>query len=268
MESVISYFSEQGLDLSAILKITGVILLGSLAICGALRFIFGKRTLLGSAISSSIAIIFIYISTCVILIMSAKLHWLVTPLPFVSFSGEYIHFFSFAGAAYTQIAAQLLSAIILAFLMNLIDSWLSKSKNFFTWLLLRCVTVTLGLLLHYAICWLFSRYLPGAIVTYAPLILLVILIVMLLTGTLRLIVGAALVAVNPVIAGLYTFFFATFVGKQLTRAVLTTGMLTGLILTLQRLSITALNLSSAATLAYIPFLILLILVWYVINRVF
>jgi len=268
MESIVLFFAENGLDFYGLLKAAGMILLGALLICGVLRFIFGKKTLLGSAVSSSIAIVFIYVAMALILTLTGRLQWLVTPLPFASFTDDAVSFFSFRGAAYTTIAAELLSMIILAFLVNLIDHWLSKGKKFFGWLLLRCVTVALGLLLHYAVTWLFHRYLPFGIATYAPIILLVILIVMLLTGALRFVVGAALVAVNPVIAGLYTFFFATLTGKQVTKAVLTTGILTGIILLLQDLGITGLSLVSAAMLVYVPFLLLLVLVWYVINRVF
>ena len=224
--------------------------------------------MVGNAISSSIAIVFLYITVGVILTLSTDLKWLITPLPFASFASDSIRLFSFAGNPYTAIASELLSMIMLAFLMNLIDSWLSKSKNFFSWLLLRCATIVIGLLLYSALHWLFNRYFPGVIITYAPLILTVVLIVMLLTGALRFIVGAALVAVNPVIAGLYTFFFASFVGKQITRAVLTTGIITGLIMLTQKLGIVAFSLVPAAILAYIPILILLIIVWYVINRVF
>ena len=103
---------------------------------------------------------------------------------------------------------------------------------------------------------------------YAPVILLAILIIMLLTGALKLIVGAILTTVNPVIAAFYTFFFASFVGKQLTKAVLTTAIMTAIVYLLQNLGIVSLSLVSAALAAYIPFLLLLLLVWYLISRVF
>ena len=101
---------------------------------------------------------------------------------------------------------------------------------------------------------------------YAPVILLAILLVMLLTGALRFLVGLVLTTVNPLIAALYTFFFASLVGKQITKAVLTTGILSGVILLLEKLGITTLSLLSGALVAYIPFLLILIVVWYIVSR--
>lgn len=268
METVVSFLAGYGVDFWNLVKISGVLLLGALLISGVLRFIFGKKTLIGHAISSSIAIIFIYILMAVILTLIPTLHWLLTPLPFASFTQTAVSFHTLSGFDYTMVASQLLSMVILSFLVNLLDTWLPNKKNLFSWIFWRCVTVALGLVLHWLVCWLFSRYLPEGIVIYAPVILLVILLVMLMTGALRLVVGAVLTTINPVIAALYTFFFATLVGKQLTKAVLTTGILLGVISLLQNLGMLTLSLASAAMVAYIPFLLLLVLVWYIINKVF
>ena len=89
---------------------------------------------------------------------------------------------------------------------------------------------------------------------------------MLLTGALRFLLGAILATVNPLIAALYTFFFASIVGKQITRAVLTTAIMAGIVLLLQNMGITALSLLSGALVAYVPFLLLLVLTWYIISK--
>ena len=116
MESIVLFFAENGLDFYGLLKAAGMILLGALLICGVLRFIFGKKTLLGSAVSSSIAIVFIYVAMALILTLTGRLQWLVTPLPFASFTDDAVSFFSFRGAAYTTIAAELLSISFWPFL--------------------------------------------------------------------------------------------------------------------------------------------------------
>lgn len=268
MESIISYFSAQGLDLESLLKASGILLLGALLFSGILHFVFGKKTLIGHSISSSIAIIYIYVVSALILTLAPNLQWIVTPLPFAAFGTDSVAFFSFQNAAYTTAAAQLLSMVILSFLVNLADTWMPKGKNILIWAFWRCVTVALGIVLHFIVTWLFHRYLPQGIVVYAPVILLAVLVIMLLTGALKLVVGAILTTVNPVIAAFYTFFFASLVGKQLTKAVLTTGILTGVNYLLQDLGIASLSLTAAALPAYIPFLLLLLLVWYVITHVF
>ena len=98
--------------------------------------------------------------------------------------------------------------------------------------------------------------------------LLAILVLMLLTGALRFLVGLVLTSVNPLIAAFYTFFFATLVGKQLTRAVMTTILLSALVYALNCVNIFAVSIASAALMAYIPFVVLLVLLWYTIERVF
>ena len=266
MESIVSYFSGLGIDLWSLLKFGGILLLGAIAFSAIAKFIFRKQTLLGHSFSSSIASIFIYAVMVLIMTIVTDLHFLVTPLPFATISQDSIRFFHFAGAAYTTIAGELLGMIILAFLVNLLDTWLPNGKSMLGWLFWRIITVAIGFLLHYAANYLLHRYLPQGIVMYAPVILLGILLLMLLTGALRFVLGLLLATVNPLIGALYTFFFANLIGKQITKAVLTTALLSGVIFLLEDLGITMLSLSAGALIAYIPFLLVLIPVWYLVSK--
>ena len=266
MESVIDYFSDVGLDFTGLTKSALTLLLSALLICGICRFIFRKKTMLGHAVSSSIAIVYILVTTVLIITVFTDLLWIVSPLPFVNISSNSIAFYSFYNNDYLGMSAEILSMIILAFCVNLLDNWIPKGKNIFSWFSLRLLTVLSGVVIHYLVTWLFRSFLPNDFQSYAPAVLLVILVVMLLTGALKFIVGIFLTTINPVIAALYTFFFANIVGKQLTQAVLTTGILVGFIFFLQKLGITALSIAAGALVAYIPFLIILILVWYVVNK--
>ena len=176
--------------------------------------------------------------------------------------------FTFENAHYTTICAEVLSMVILAFLVNLADGWLPKGKNIFSWVFFRTLTVVIGYLLHLVVVGLFAKYLPEGIVTYAPVILLALLILMLLTGALKIVVGAVLTTVNPIIGGLYTFFFATVIGKQITKAVLTTALLTALVFGLQYIGMGVISIASAALTAYIPVMILLVVLWYIVILIF
>jgi len=266
MDSMIAYFSDLGLDFPNLVRSAVTLLLGALLICGICRFIFRKKTMLGHAVSSAIAIVFICIVTVLIITVFTELLWIVSPLPFIQISTDSISFYSFRSTDYLDMAGEILSMIILAFSINLLDNWIPKGKNIFSWFFLRVLTILLGVVVHWLVTWLFDRFLPQGILAYAPAALLTILIVMLLTGALKFIVGIFLTTINPVIAALYTFFFANLVGKQLTQAVLTTCILAGFILLLQQFGITALSIVAGALVAYIPFLFLLILVWYVVNK--
>ncbi len=268
MEDFLNYFYTLELDTGRLLKGAGILLLGIFAVVLLGRFLFGKRATLTQAASSAIGILFIYCVTVVVKSLGSSLEHFLTPLPYVQFSGDTMTLFSFSGADYTAVCSQVLSMIILAFLMNLADNWLPQGKNLFTWLIFRCLTVVIALALHLAVTRLFTAYLPEGIVTYAPVILLAILVLMLLTGALKLLVGLLLTTVNPLIAALYTFFFANVVGKQITRAVLTTALLTALVLTLQYFGITAISIAASVLVAYIPLVVLLVLLWYLVIRVF
>ena len=79
--------------------------------------------------------------------------------------------------------------------------------------------------LHLIVTQLFTTYLPQGLVTYAPTILLALLVLLLLVGALKIVVGAILATVNPLIGAFYTFFFATIVGKALSKAMLTALLL-------------------------------------------
>ena len=266
MESLISFFASIGIDLILFLKVAAFLLLGAVLICAVSRFIFRKQTLIGSAVSSSIAIVFIYVAMVLILTLANDLHFLVTPLPFVTITKETIAFIPFMDSDFSFISAQLLAMVILSFLVNLADGWLPRGKNLFAWFFWRLLTVSLGFLLHYGATLLIHRYLPNAIILYAPMILLGILLIMLLTGALRFVLGLLIATVNPFIAALYTFFFATLIGKQITKSVLTTGILSALVILLQKIGITAISVNAGALVAYVPFLMLLIPVWFLISK--
>lgn len=266
MESFINYINSLGWDFWNLLK-TGGILLAGILIMGLLgRFVFKKKSTLSIAVSSAIGILFICTLTVILESAGESFTHFVVPIPFVTFSDSNLVLFSFKGADYTIICSQVLSMIILAFLVNLVDNWLPRGKHFIGWLFFRCLTVALALIMHVVVTGLFVRFLPEGIVTYAPTILLALLMIMLLTGALRLLVGILLTSVNPLIAAFYTFFFANFVGKQVTRAILTTAILALLITALQHFGITVICVASAALVAYIPFLIILVIAWYLISK--
>lgn len=267
MDQIKTMLESAGFDTDVFLKALLLLTVGTILLGAVGRFAFGKRSTLNRAVSSAIGILFVYALTVVLHSAGAEFKAFVSPLPFVSIRDTSLSLFSFQGADYTVICSQLLSMVILAFLANLIDSIMPRGKNLFTWLLCRCLTVVLAMLLHLVVTWLFTTYLPQGLVTYAPVILLALLVLLLLVGALKLIVGAVLSTVNPLIGAFYTFFFATVVGKALTKAVLTTAILSALVVALNYIGCTVVSIASAALIAYIPLLIVLLIVWYVVGRV-
>lgn len=266
MEKLLDYIYSADLDLTVLLKTGGLLLLGTLLLSLFGRFIFGKRSSLNSAVSSAIGILFIYALSVVLKNIYPQLAAWIPPLPFVTVSGDDLVLFSFAGADYTVICSQLLSMIILSFLVNIVDGWLPKGKGIFGWIFFRALTVLLASTLHLVFSGLLAAYLPVELATYAPPILLALLLLMLLTGALKLVVGALMATVNPLIAAFYTFFFANIVGKQITKAVLTTAILSALLILLHKMGIGVLSIASPALIAYLPFVVLLTILWFIVGH--
>lgn len=262
------FFEKMGLAPNSFFVTVVVLLAGSLLLGILGRFIFGKRSNVSSAVSSVIAILFIYAMTILLRSTGIAPIQYIAPLPFINMQADTLYLFQFKGADYTAICSNLLSMVILAFTVNLADSWLPKGKNLLTWFFFRILTVAIAYALHLAVVFLFTKYLPEGLVVYAPTVLLALLVVMLLTGALKILVGAILVTVNPIIGGLYTFFFATIVGKMVSKAMLTTLLISLLVVALNYAGIGMISVASAALTAYIPFAIGVAAIWFVQHKFF
>ena len=254
-------------QVTSFLVLALVLTIGSLIFGFIGRFAFGKKSVLNQSVSSAIGILFIYAVTVVIHSCGLDLKYFVSPLPFVSLSGDSLHFFQFAEANYISICGELLNMVILSFLVNLVNRWMPQGKHLLTWILFRILSIALGMLLFSMANHLLSSFLPEGLLTWAPVILLILLVVMLLVGALKGLVGAALVTVNPLIGLLYTFFFATLVGKMLSRAMLTTAMMSALVYALNHFGIVSIAIGISALLGYIPLMLLLFALWYVIGKI-
>lgn len=261
-------FEKMGIAPDSFFATVLILLVGSLVFGILGRFVFGKRSNVSSAISSAIGILFIYAVTVVLRSTGAVPDNYIAPLPFISMQADTLYLFHFKGADYTAICSNLLSMVVLAFTVNLADSWLPKGKRLLTWFFFRILTVAIAYGLHLAVVWLFTRYLPAGLVVYAPTVLLALLVIMLLTGVLKVLVGAVLVTVNPIIGGLYTFFFATIIGKMVSKAMLTALLLALMVLALNYVGIASISVATAALTAYIPLVIGLAVIWYVQHKFF
>lgn len=228
------------------------------------RYVFGQKSILNVSVSSTFGIMFIYGLTIILSVCGIQLTSINAPLPFVTVTDNTLLLMDIFNTHYTTLCSEILSMIILAFLVNIADTWLPKSKNIFSWLFFRVLTVIIGYFLHLLVVWLFTTYLPQDIVTYTPVILLAILVLMLVTGVLKLVIGALISTVNPIIGGLYTFFFANIIGKQITKAVLTTALFAGVITALRYIGIVSIAITSAALLAYLPIILIIVILWYVL----
>lgn len=256
------------IDFPGMLRFILIFAAGALLIGFIGRFVFGRRSALNQSVSASMGILFVYALTVVIYTFNpADLERFLAPLPFVTFSGEYMVLFSFSSASLPAVCSQIVSMIILAFLFNLLDSLIPRGKRLIGWYLYRFLTILLAMAGHYLITLLSTTFLPGVLVTYAPIILLGVLLAFLLLGLLKIVLGLVLSAVNPVLGGIYAFFFSHLIGKQVTKAIFTTILLSIVFYLLERFGYTIICIASAALPAYIPLILVLLVLWYLIGHV-
>ena len=255
------------LDYSSVFKfilIFGVLILGF----GVLsRLIFGMRSELNHAMSASVGILFVYILTTVVYTFQpAFLTKLLSPLPFVTYVNDYLFIYPFHGSPFSGVCAQILSLIILSFLVNCMDALLPEGEHVVSWYLVRFLIVVLSMLLHLAANWAFSKYLPNFIVTYAPVVLLILLISLLALGLVKLVLGIFLTVVNPILGGIYAFFFSSLIGRQLTKSVLSALILCAVFYALDHFNYLIICITAAALPTYLPLLAALLVIWYLIGH--
>ncbi|MBO4937923.1 MAG: hypothetical protein J6C98_02815 [Oscillospiraceae bacterium] len=254
-------------DLTAMLRLLMIVAAGSLMLGILGRVLFGKRSDLNHSVSSAIGILFVYAVTIVVYTFNpADLGRFLSPLPFISFHGEYLLIFSFTGSDYPSICFQVLNMLILSFLVNLLDCWIPKGRNILSWYMYRFLTVVLAMAAQLIVTGLVTAYLPGVLLTYAPIILIGILAVMVLLSVLKVVLSLMLTVVNPILGAAYAFFFSSAGGRLLGKAIVTTLILCALVYLLEYLGYGIVTIAAAALSAYIPVIIVLLLMWYVLGH--
>lgn len=256
------------LDLLHIGKFLLLFAAGSLILSILGRFILGKRSSLNHSLSSVMAILFVYAVTIMVYTFKPwNLESLLSPLPFVTFFNDYMVVMPVVGIYPTVLARELLGLIILAFLVNLLDTFIPQGKSALGWFCLRLLTVGLSMGLHLLVHWAFNTYAPTLIVEYAPLILVILLVSLLMMGFLNAVVGLIIAVTNPFIGAVYTFFFSNIVGKQVTKAVFSVGILCVILFFMDQAGLSFIHISTTALTAYVPVALVSVVLWYLIGHV-
>lgn len=239
----------------------------SLVLGGISRVVLGKRSSLSHALSSVMAVLFIYTITVVIYTFKPwNLDILLSPLPFVTFSDHYLIIHPILDLTFPALCTQVLSLLILTFLINLVDTLIPEGEGILSWLLLRLITVLGSFGLHLLVSWAFRTYLPDALVTYAPMVLLGILLVLLASGVISLMLGLVIAVTSPFLGAMYTFFFSNIMGKQISKSIFTGGVICGILWLLEHFGLVVILISPAALLTYIPLALVLLGLWFLIGH--
>lgn len=256
------------LDWLSVSKQTILIAGGLILLALLFRAILGKLSDLNQALSSSVGILIMLAGVVALYVYCDEaVRELLPPLPFVQLHGDQLYLFDFRSQELNMICYQLLSCIVLAFLVNLLDSLIPQGKKLISWYLLRLFSLAIALVGYGTINWLVNSLLPGAVLAYAPAILLGVLVFLLLLGLMKLILGVALTVANPIIGAVYAFFFSHRIGKQISKAVLTTVILAAVVLLLGHYGYLAFSIAEEAMSAYIPVPVVMLVMWYLVGHI-
>lgn len=240
---------------------------GSLILSCIGRVVLGKHSSLNHSLSSAMAILFIYAVTIVVYTFKPwNLETLLSPLPFVTFFNDYMVVMPVVGIRPTVLSRELLSLIMLAFLVNLTDISLPRGKNVFGWFFWRSISIAVSMGLHLLMHWAINMFVPHVLVTYAPIILLLLLVCMMFLGFLNAILGLVLTITNPIIGAAYTFFFSNIVGKQFTKAFFTAGILSVVVYLMSAFDYNFVNISMLSLTAYVPIAFVALILWFLIGH--
>ena len=244
--------------------LVGILVL--LAIGGIFRLGFGRGSVLNKAFSSAIAITSIYAIAILVYRYETRFNILFDALPFISVSGDILHIFPIMEVSFTVLCAEIVKMMILAFLMNLVETWLPKGKGMWSWFGFRFLAISIALSLHYCASLLLNSVLQEDVLTAAPLILFGVVMTTFLLACLKVIIGGILAFINPLLAVFYIFFFRKTIGKQLLRAILTTVFFCILVYALNSLSYTAISIATVAVVTYLPVILFGLALWFVIGK--
>lgn len=231
------------------------------------RLVLGKRSSLNHSLSSVMGILFIYVVTTILYTFKPwNLDLLLSPLPFATFSDHYLIIHPITRLEFPALCSELLSLIILAFLINLLDNFMPNGDHIVSWFLLRLVTILTCFALHILVNWAFHTYIPGVLEEYAPVILLITLGVFVLSGVITLILGLVIAVTNPFLGAMYSFFFSNVIGKQISKAIFTSVILCVILYLMDYFDLIVIIIHAEALLTYIPLAIITLVLWFLIGH--
>ena len=204
------------------LIITFAFCLGCFILAALFRLIFGKRSTAVASVTITLDILVLYMAVVLLPLYVPNIDCYLPTLPFSSIGAGYIEFMVIPQLGRDLLAAQIIDLLIIAFLFGLTETLLPEGKNIFTWLLLRILTIVLVCTALWIVHTLSTSLLPGFIQTYAPVLLLAFITVLLALTVFKWFFGLILgMSCGPFIGAIYTFVVGNIVGKQLAKAALT-----------------------------------------------
>lgn len=230
------------------------------------KIFFAQKINLQHSVVSALGIMMMYAACIMIYTFNPiGLKKYLVPLPFISLNGEQLEIFQFAQADAYGIFIQILSMLLLAFLVNQIYHFEPKEVKFLGWLVFRLCSTGIAIAVHIGVCWGLAKLklqnLPHYILEYGAIMLIGFILLTFLIGCIKKLLSFFLKKLNPAFEGLNTFYFTNKFGLQISRGLGTTLILTVFVRGLELLNYHQLPIHKEALPEYWPLLGLFFLLW-------
>lgn len=254
------------IDWLAVLRTVLIFAVVVFAAGAVLRMIFGKGSNLTRAVSASVTILLIYLTSILIYLFLPEHRAELPALPFITVNDTRFVLWQLSELSDPLLYGSVLKLAILAFLVNLLEVPMPQGKNFFTWYLWRMATVFAALAGYSFLCAFLNRLVPSLFTEWAKVIVMGFWGVILLSGVLKLLLSVILTVMNPIIGALYTFFFSNLIGRQFSKSILTTLILVALVAALNQIGFVQFAFSDFSLAVYGPTCVILVLTLYLFGK--
>lgn len=255
------------IDWIAALKIAGLLALIIFAAGAILRAIFGRGSSLTRSVSATLNILLIYLTAIILYYYFPTLRSYLSTLPFITLTPDHFFIWGLADLPELIFYPAILQLAVLAFFVNMLESYLPQGKNLISWYLYRIITGLAAFALYIGFSYMVNSFAPEIFGTWAKTIILGFWGIILLIAVLKLLFSAVLTFINPVLGACYTFFFSSLFGKQFSKAILTTIFMVFLIHYLNQSGFTQFYFSDLSLVAYGPVSIILLIALYLFGKI-
>lgn len=231
------------------------------------RIFFGKNCQANKSVSAAIGLGFLYALTITVYCINPyDLSKFLSPLPFVLFREDILIIVPFAGGDTPFVCTEILSLIILCFIVHTVSKFIPSGKSFFSWIISRIIVVCASIFLNLAAIMVMRTFFQSGIASFAPAILLAILGIAIIIALFNPLLCIIFTIVNPVVGILYTFFFNNLIGKQLTKAVISALLICTMFFIMESNGWSVISLNADNTFIFSICGIVLIPLWYLFDK--
>lgn len=254
------------IDWMSVLKTAAIIIAAFLILGGVFRLIFGKGSKMSRAVSAVLSIFLVYLAAILLFVFVPELRGSVSQLPFITVTQDHFMLWDLELLGQELLYPSLLKLALLAFVVNLLETLLPDGKKFITWYLWRTVTVLGSLALYVGVCAVAEMALPELFGVWAKYIILGFWSMIALSALLKGLLAVILTAVNPIIGGIYTFFFVNKLGSQFSKSILTTLLCVGVFALLNNMGLTQFAFADFSLATYGPTCIVVVVMLYMFGK--